>query len=579
MSNPLIIDVYPANEAEGIVLGDKITVLFDQEMDENSIDSGTFVLVGPTKDFLFGRDFTPLDVPGIEDEQILNSPYTTAYVEGIYSFERVAISSLSIVDTLDTIGSRTLYRTKVTFTPSRPLAPGVLYTVLLAGDENITDDYDSGVKSRSVFDTISSVSGNGSVTFNGSYIGTTTTTYHVEITAGGQCGNAEYIWWDENDPLTTFPGITTTGRRQIDNGVWITCDPDSTFVIGDTFSVVCVTPELLEDNYRWSFTTGSGSILTPPSSSSASGIADISSSSTSISVTFGVSSVSPVLRAYNLNTSLTEINITFNETPDVLTIIDDNFSIFTEPVNGDSEITANGELTFTPSLSGNIVTLTLDPNQLLVNNIVKITISDNVKNTDGDSLVEYSWFFTTTYTPMYSSVRRIRLDLGALIASIPNETIMLALFEASRYVDSVSFVSSINNNSSYYNMARRELTTCYAEAILVRTREIDNSGDLRKTLGDLSVGRGGGSGFGNLGDKLENCMAKWEVVVQTGGEIASGTSLKPGYTVKGATAEDRIGVGREWEPTSFPGSQEPIGNYYQQATARRWVKKYRKRNN
>lgn len=580
---PSIVSVYPANQAKGIVIGDKITVLFDQAIDEESINSGSLVLVGPTKDFIFGRDFTPLDKPGIEDEQILNSPYTGAYVEGTFSFKRISISGLEEVDIEDTEGNGNLYRTEVIFTPSQPLRTGVTYTVLLAGDETPTDDYDVGIRTRTVFDTIETKTGTGSIEFRGGFEGETEKSYVIEITSGGVTGEAEYIWWDTSDPLSTFPGITTTGRRQINQGVWVVCDPDGTFNVGDTFSVNCVPPIVLENNYSWSFETGSGSIITPPSTSSTSGIENISTEgSVSVGGTFGIISTLPSAREYSIDTTRQDIIITFNEALDEDTIIADNFIVIADPVNGEESIPHGGNLSFSLSVSGSVVTLRLDPDQLLENNIVKLTLGSGIQNTDGDNLSEYSWYFTTTYNPLYTSIRRIRFDLGPLVASIPNETIMFAIFEASLYVDAISFMPISPQAATYLSFAKRELATCLAELMLISGSQGFGPGDtMSKSLGDLSVSRGdGGYSAGDKGNELKECIAKWEPVVQSGGEISPYTSLKPGHTVKGATAEDAISVGRLWQPTSMPGLGQttiPAGNTKTPMTARRWVKNFRKR--
>lgn len=581
-STPQIVNVYPANDAEGVVIGDKIVVLFDQAMDEESIDSGSLVVTGPTKDFIFGRDFTPLDTPGLEDEQILNSPHTGAYVEGTFSFRRISTTTLDEIDVTDIDGLGDLYRTEVSFTPAKPFNIGVPYTVLLSGDETPYDDYDVGIRTRTVFDTDSVVTGTGSVEFKGGYTGTTQKQYHIEITASGETGQAEYVWWEDNDPISTYPGITTTGKRQITEGLWVMCDPDGTFNVGDTFSVTCVPFEVLENNYSWQFETGSGSIMTPPSTSSTSGIDNISIGLSPTGSSFGVSSTLPDNRDYSVKIDTQMIVITFNQTPLTETIIPANFHVVSDSVNGDIEIPSNGDLSFALSQELNVVTLTLDPDQLLENNIVKITIDDAVQNEALESLSEYSWYFTTQYNPIYTSIRRIRFDLGSLIATVPNETIMFAIFEASLYVDAISFSATSPSASAYLASAKRELATCLAELMLLSGSQGFGPGDsMSKTLGDLSVKRSdGGYSAGDKNDDLRECIAKWEPVVQSGGELSPYTSLRPGHTVKGATAEDAISVGRLWEPTSMPGvgyTTRSAGNTKTQLTARRWVKNFRKR--
>jgi hypothetical protein len=201
--------------------------------------------------------------------------------------------------------------------------------------------------------------------------------------------------------------------------------------------------------------------------------------------------------------------------------------------------------------------------KLYNNNIVITKLNMSVASTDGATLAEDTYFsFTTTYEPLYSSIRRIRLDLGALIADVPNDTIYLAIFEASLYVDEISFTSTITNGT-YFAYAKRQLTTCLAERILVGALLGDSSisSRLAKSLDGLSVSRGGLSKeLGSSASKLDDCIANWTAVVESGGEMSPHTSLKPEFSVKGALADDAIAVSRQWEPTSSVGGYMPSAN-------------------
>lgn len=583
-TTPSIESVYPASGSIGIVLGDTVRVLFDQAMDETTINTGTFVVMGDEDNFIFGPDFTRDDEPGVEDEQILNSPYSPGYVAGTITFRRIDASG-GIVETVDYSGDGTLYRTQAIFTPSKPLIANNTYTVWLSGDEDTDDNFDTGVKTRTVFDTQEvSVSGTGSLTFGGGYTGTIDDTINLEITVGGAPGQAEYIWWFGSDPLTTYDGVTTTGRRLCSDGVWIECDADGSFTVGDTFQTALIPSELLSSNYSWSFTTGSGSILEPPSEYSTTGIEEALSSTSSASGTFSVSSITPEDRSYNNDESTTvDIVITFDSAP-ASGVSTDNIVITAEPVNGDEvSFSFTDPLVYTLSQVGTVVTATLDADQLYENNIVKIQLNDSILDADGNTLNEFSSYFTTTYTPAYTSIRRIRLDLGPLVAAVPNDTIMLAIFEASLYVDAISFVTPGDSQAlAYYNFAKREFTTCLAELILVRGAQGIVTGDtMSKTLGDLSVSRGGQStSVGDREDDLRECIARWSVVLETGGDITPDTSLKPGYSAKGALADDAIAVARLWETTSgIYGTTEgrPAANSYKSWTGRRWKRDYWRR--
>jgi hypothetical protein len=356
-STPQIIDVSPAPNAQGVPIGDQLRIVFDQEMDLDSINTGTIVLTGPDEAPLFGpHDVTPFDDPGFEDEDILSSPYFKGYVKGTISFSRVdASGGLVSDDEVDEGGAGNLWRTVALFTPEKPLRPSVSYTAIVLGDEAANDDFDTGVKTRTVFDTVFTGSGSGRITFAGGYTGDVQASYTIEVTAGGSTGTAEYIWWNDADPLTVYQGLTTTGERELESGVYVTCDPDGSFTIGDKFEVVVVPAIVLPNNYRWSFTTGSGAIITPPSSSSTSGIGSYTDDS------LEVVSIVPVDTETNLAPAdVTTIVITFNKELDPATVTDAVVKLWSEPVNGEfynNPIEFTGTLTKVISVSGNTLTL------------------------------------------------------------------------------------------------------------------------------------------------------------------------------------------------------------------------------
>jgi len=355
-TTPNVVDVYPAPSASGIPLGDQIRIIFDQEMDQSSINLGTLVLSGPDDAPVFGpTDVTPFDEPGFDDEDILSSPYFSGYVKGTISFSKTDASGGLVDDDIeDTDGSGDLWRTVAIFTPEKPLKSNVEYSCMILGDEAPTDDFDTGVTTRTVFDTIFTGSGTGLLSFNGGYTGSETRTYIIEITSGGSTGNAEYIWWKTSDALTTYSGITSTGARELEDGIYALCDSDGSFTAGDRFQVVVIPALVLPNNYRWTFTTGSGSILTPPSSSSASGVL-------STTPELEIVSITPKDKATHLDPeSITEIVIVFNQDVDPSTITDENITIWTEPTNGnmyDENIEYDGVFSKVLNVSGNTVTI------------------------------------------------------------------------------------------------------------------------------------------------------------------------------------------------------------------------------
>ncbi|RLC15056.1 MAG: hypothetical protein DRI24_11910 [Deltaproteobacteria bacterium] len=580
--SPLIIDVSPADQAAGIPIGEHVEVTFNQEMDRSSVNTGTFLVIGKDEAPIFGPiDVTPLDEPGFEDEDILSSPYFGAHVKGKIEFYKIDASGGVIDDDsiVDEEADGMLWKTRAVFVPDQPLAVNSEYTVFLLGDENTNDSLDTGVRTRTVFDTKEvAVTGTGSVTFGGGYSASEERTYALEIIVPGSTGVAEYRWWDEAHPLNVYEGRTTTGIRELEDGIFVTCSNDGDFETGDKFSVKVVPYLLLENNYQWIFTTGSGSIVTPPSDSSASGIECLNTEGESGGLE--IVSTDPEDRETNLDpASITTVTIVFNKALDAATITNDTVKVIAEPVNGDPRFTAQGELTQDITVTGSTISIAInqdDPIELYPNNIVLIELDETVASTDGSTLGEdVIWYFTTTYTPLYSSIRRIRLDMGILVSDIPDDTINLAIFEASLSADQQTFILG---SGAYFEYARREYTTCLAEQILYGALSGDGSifGKMSKRLGDLSVSRGGNPQLMSNMDDLQECVEKWARILQSGGQKGPYTSILPGIAVKGSRSEDAMATARQWAPSSISSSPaaNTSGRFY---TSRKGFRTYKKR--
>ena len=358
MANPTIIDVYPANNSLGIPVGDSVVIIFDQEMDTDSINEGTFILSAPDNDVLFTSDINPFEPPAFTQQEILSSPYYNGRVKGTIRFERRNASGGLVDDSIvDETGDGTLWYTAAIFTPERPFVANVKYTILVAGDNDPTGEFDSGVLSRSVFDTKLELGTNEGCTFLGSYESDVEDEYFIRITTAGDTGEAEYQWWKGSDELNAFEGRTSTGRRELDDGVCVIFDKDATHTVGDKWSVVVKPYELMLQNYQFSFNTGSGSIVIPPSTSSTSGIESLSSST---ETPLKIVSISPENYSTNLEISeLSTITVKFNKNLDPSTITQDTIRVIAEAVNGDSDIPASGELAKVLTVSGDTLVIEL----------------------------------------------------------------------------------------------------------------------------------------------------------------------------------------------------------------------------
>jgi len=224
---------------------------------------------------------------------------------------------------------------------------------------------------------------------------------------------------------------------------------------------------------------------------------------------------------------------------------------------------------------------------LYENNMVFIELASTINDaTDHTPLGEtYTWYFTTTYNPLYVSARQIRLELGRLIQDVPDDTINLAIFEASLEADALVFgllngLSIVNQN--FFEFARRRYVICAAEFILLTAVSGgggSGSGGKSKSLADLRVSYDGSGSVSEdkLGELLA-CKAKWEVALTSAGDLAPGTSLRPSMTIKGRLDPDRPAIGRGWQSTATCGtvdSQTPAANTETlQRGYRRWKRNY-----
>jgi hypothetical protein len=177
------------------------------------------------------------------------------------------------------------------------------------------------------------------------------------------------------------------------------------------------------------------------------------------------------------------------------------------------------------------------------------------------------------------------LDLGALITDVPDDTINLAIFEASLEANALTFGTLTAQRASvirFFQFARRQYVTCVAELILLNALQGSITGDeggRSKRLADLQVSYGGGGEFDDLLDRAIACRIKWEATLTSYGEIGPGTSQKPSMVIKGKLDPDRPEFGREWEPTSTHagiGSEYPASNVKSKNSIlyRRWRANY-----
>lgn len=330
---PAIQNVFPAADSTGVPVGVTVFVVFDEEIDPTTVDRA-FLISGPDTDRWTGPDLQLFDRPSTPDPELfLDSPAYTGIVQGTFEIKKLNTSNVEVDNATYSYGGPASYKSKVIFTPNDVLSAITEYTVIVSGDELDTDDIKVGIQSRTVFDTILGTNlGDGEVTYSGGYTGTITDQYVVQITVAGDIGTAKYIWYKTSDSLTVHTGTTSTHEVLLEDGVFIVCDGEN-FIVGDEFRVNVRPPTYMTGSMTWSFTTGSGSIVAVPSTTSTSVIGDIGS--TSVDTTpFLVLSTVPDQLTSQVSIETDTIIINFNDAVDPDTITQESVKVSVHPARG-----------------------------------------------------------------------------------------------------------------------------------------------------------------------------------------------------------------------------------------------------
>lgn len=553
MAAPTIASVSPTASATGVPVNTTVSITFDSEVDTYRLQNGGIVFEGPDESKSIGPGYLALSPPETDEDNLLTSPAYKGIVSASYSFQRVDASGnvVPYYDYGSGSGAGSVYRTKVVLTPDKPLGSLTEYTVYIMGDNDQDDDYDYGVSSRTIFDTIKeNVLGDGTAVFYGGYTGSIRDRFTVQITTAGAAGTATYNWWRNSD-LTTRTGKTSTGYRTLTDGVQVKFEKDKTYQIGDTFHVWCDVPEFMASTYSFSFTTSQIEVEDVPTSST---LLSGSTGSTTASSTFTVTETVPENRASMIDEETVSITVTFTSALDSTTVTDSTVTVtsYAADESVDQSVQFTGELTKSLSVSGTVLTITLTADQLYENNLVVTTIDSTVSSTAGSSMSEdYEFYFATVYNPFCVGTRLVRLRLGATGNNIPDETINFAIWQAS--IEAQAIAASEIVDADAFNLAKRMFTACLATYWLVGGGKLSNGG-VRKRLADLDISRDSGNTQA-IDDEIKECLDRYELILSTGGESGFGTSLKPNMVVKGEDDLDEPIFGRRW---MVP--QVPIGN-------------------
>lgn len=359
MAAPAIVEIHPANNAEGVVLSDRISVIFDQEVDRTTVQ---ILLEGPDTDRWSGPEQVRWENPDTDaDDDVLASPGYKGMVPAVLTFEKVDDQGDG-VSAFDYTGGGAMWRAKAILTPSEPLAANTQYRVWVVGDEETGDNIVSGVSSRTVFDAVKGANlGDGNATFGGGYSGSNAEDiYTVRVKeVGAASDKLLFQYWRTSSPLIIRELRTSQRSQLLNDGVFVRFDGD--FEVDDEFSVQVKTGERMQSTYTWVFTTGAGSITVIPDAveqAPSVPVGGFEGQATGVSASFRVLGTVPASRATNLDPdSVEQIVVKFSADIDETTITNDTVTVRSEPVNGDPDIEAEGDITKVLTVDGDTLTI------------------------------------------------------------------------------------------------------------------------------------------------------------------------------------------------------------------------------
>ena len=186
---------------------------------------------------------------------------------------------------------------------------------------------------------------------------------------------------------------------------------------------------------------------------------------------------------------------------------------------------------------------------------------------------DYEFIFTTTFDPLFSSVERIRLNIGPFIRGVPDDTINRLIHEnsilAQRYYPTWAGLIEADDVPYYVT----EFVTCKTKLDLLNSSKLEWAGaGSRKTLGDLTIERDGvGRDIVLLADgkakELERCIYEMEQLVRTAGQ-----KLSPDYAIIGKDDSRRPIKDSSWRrlPKLNPGATRRPGTAKGDPYRRTW---------
>jgi len=417
-----------------------------------------------------------------------------------------------------------------------------------------------------------------------------------------------YIVFDQAMDSTTFTDNTLILYRTSDYVIidktisytsstkTVTVTPDAIYDENTTYNVVAVgadqsstciknsSSESMPTTATWYFTTGTD-VYEAPEDTQTETQPEVSVADSPVtkvleprsSTSFSIIKTSPenydsdtgTLNGNNVTVTYAgPITVTFNKLVASGTQVSQSWiSLAASPVDGDDDITASTPSGSLANVTGATLTYTIptyDSNSTLwyANNEIIVTVSENVKDYQGNALGDdYQFMFTTKYRPLYCTIKKIRAVIGPFIRDVNDDAINRNIYLNS--VEAYNIANTVYDQSSWDDMdsptfAAKMFVCCKTQYDLLYAKLLDLSssgGSQLKRLGDFTIQDGTDLKEGIKGaiQKATDCSNAW--LKQLLGKYRRAKAKMVVKGVSSPVTPPMRGI-RTW---SIPSSREGVG--------------------
>lgn len=343
MAAPVIIAITPNDGFTTFPVGEKIEILFDQEVSE-FLAENSISLTGPDNHIATGVGFQE-NLYRFANESKYDKVLEALHLKGEVPVDiEVYRSDINGNILLDIDNKYVPYsyspdgnvKSKVVIRPKSFLQEKTEYKLIISGSSAPDDEW-SYLGSRSVYDAQAELAntGEGLIKSSGNYTGLSTDLIVVTITRTGSSTTTKAEWAFDSSPDTTFELLPLSGRNKLveDKEIYLEFlggAPDA-FKAGDQWTISLKPVEYLEDSYKLEFSTAADQVKDLPTSVSQSPIGLDAPSQAEIlaaQTEFQLVKIEPEYGASNISLNTKQIIFTFNKNLDPTSITPETVRLF-----------------------------------------------------------------------------------------------------------------------------------------------------------------------------------------------------------------------------------------------------------